>query len=517
MVYRIDSGKLVRPPYRSPQGHLRAEAYATRVGIFPYVNADGSLRWELRHPNEVFDERSLATLGGVPITIGHPKERVTPDNFKNLGKGVVGDDVVGVNPYVKVSLNIQAQDAIDAIATHQQVSLVYKTDVIEESGVWQGKPYTHRQVGVMHADGARYIEYLELGLVERGRAGEQVRLHLDADVAVMRADAPIKRILKWQGLEVGIEFEQGERRWENAPLLAAAYGHIRRHIGFDGEALDVYVGSNLNTLNVYRVSQLADDGDFDEFKYLIGFSSIEEAQRAYKLSVPFPEKSFGGIQVVPFEEFSKYKKDGMATIKLDNATFDVDAAIATAVNGELQRRDSALSDTQSKLQGETAKMQALLNTLIKAGFESVEDAIAAIDSLKAQLETAKGQVSALSAENDQAKNKMQEMEKTAEDGLDAKVQERLDLLRTAERLLPAEVKLDRMNNRQIKEAVISRKYADIKLDGMSDDALHGMWLVASRSSTAPASTKNVEISVPHADELETKRQAMSDRRTKRRS
>lgn len=195
MSLRLDAGKVIKKPYQHPQGHLRADAYATRTGVFRYYLPDGTYRDELRHPDQVFDKRSLNTLGGVPITISHPKDRARPTNFDRLGVGVVGDAIDVANPYVQVNLNLQRQDGIDILNKNQQVSLVYETDVIPESGTWEGKPYTHRQIGVERADG-RYIVYRELGLVEQGRAGEGARVHLDGfdgDVGIMRFDDEVKQ------------------------------------------------------------------------------------------------------------------------------------------------------------------------------------------------------------------------------------------------------------------------------------------------------------------------------------
>lgn len=183
---RIDAGQIIRKPYRSPQGHLRVDCHATRTGVFRYYNEDGSYRDELRHPDQVFDPKSLATLGGVPVTLLHPPELASPENFGKYGTGTVGDEVdATLNPFVRVTLNVQRADAQKAIESGiKEVSLGYLTDSIEESGVWEGQPYTHRQIGVEHKDG-RYIEYNHLAIVPQGRAGSNVRIHFDgADVAV---------------------------------------------------------------------------------------------------------------------------------------------------------------------------------------------------------------------------------------------------------------------------------------------------------------------------------------------
>ena len=40
----------------TPQGYIRADAYATRAGVFSYQYADGTVIRELRHPDDVFYE-----------------------------------------------------------------------------------------------------------------------------------------------------------------------------------------------------------------------------------------------------------------------------------------------------------------------------------------------------------------------------------------------------------------------------------------------------------------------------
>lgn len=401
MSYRIDSGTITKKPFKSQQGHLRAEALATRAGVFPYMNPDGTIRHELRHPDDVFNPKSLATLGGVPITVGHPKERVTPSNFASLGKGTVGDSIQEVNPYVKVILNVQAQDAIDAIEkrTHKEVSLVYKTDVIEESGVWEGVPYTHRQIGILHEDGERYIDYRELALVERGRAGASCGvLHLD-------------------GIDedLAIQVKQDDR----------------------GKP--------------------------------------------------------------------------MATLHLDSLSFEVEASIAQAVSSKIKQDAAMLADLQTEFKTKSAQLDTLLAALQKAGYENADDVIAAMDALKAELDKAKGEATAATAEADKAKEQVGQMQEAIA---------KKDAADIASKVLPPEVKLDSLDSLAIKKAVISHRYPDLKLDGLSKETLDGMWTVATRAdSTAPLRTAAQTATETKADTREdaamSARDAMSQRRMKK--
>ncbi len=52
-VLRLDSIPLVKATY-TPEGYLEDTPILTSTGIFEYTNPDGSIRRELRLPEEVF-------------------------------------------------------------------------------------------------------------------------------------------------------------------------------------------------------------------------------------------------------------------------------------------------------------------------------------------------------------------------------------------------------------------------------------------------------------------------------
>ena len=72
------------PAEKTPEGFLIARAPVTSVGVFAYRNADGTPRYELRLPEEVFSEESLNSLKMKPLTLLHPDQAVTPDNVEKL-------------------------------------------------------------------------------------------------------------------------------------------------------------------------------------------------------------------------------------------------------------------------------------------------------------------------------------------------------------------------------------------------------------------------------------------------
>src|ERR1700690_3055950 len=85
-VRRYDLGEL-RKATRTPQGFLMAPGFATRTGVFPYRTAKGEMRYELRHPDDVMDPTSMATLKNAPYTLDHPPEMINPSNVAKYRKG----------------------------------------------------------------------------------------------------------------------------------------------------------------------------------------------------------------------------------------------------------------------------------------------------------------------------------------------------------------------------------------------------------------------------------------------
>lgn len=179
-VRRFDLGEM-REASRTPQGFLFVPGFATRTGVFPYLDGDGNMRRELRHPDDVFDPASMATLKYAPFTIEHPPEMITPDNVAEYSKGHTTERVEVNREMVDVDIIVEHQDAIDAIEKGgvRELSSGYIADIVEEEGTYNGAPYNFRQIN---------IRYNHLAGVRKGRAGPEVRMRLDAADAVMRTD-----------------------------------------------------------------------------------------------------------------------------------------------------------------------------------------------------------------------------------------------------------------------------------------------------------------------------------------
>lgn len=155
-------------------GYAVAEVRAARVGIQQYSGhevgrPDLDVVNVYRPPESVFASDSLASYGFKPVTINHPAESVTADNWKAHSVGIVGGEVVRDGGFVKVPLALMDAAAIKAVQDGtREVSMGYVCELSFEDGVTpEGEPYQAVQRG---------IRINHLALVPKGRAGPQCRI-----------------------------------------------------------------------------------------------------------------------------------------------------------------------------------------------------------------------------------------------------------------------------------------------------------------------------------------------------
>lgn len=160
------------PAEKTAEGFLIARAPATSVGVFAYRNADGTPRYELRLPEEVFADESLASLKMKPLTLLHPDQAVTPDNIEQLQVGSVGSDIETDSYRVYIPLAVTKADGIAAVesGSARALSCGYTCDVEWTSGTWMGVHYDCIQ---------RNIRYNHVALVPVARAGDGNAIRMD--------------------------------------------------------------------------------------------------------------------------------------------------------------------------------------------------------------------------------------------------------------------------------------------------------------------------------------------------
>ena len=191
MSYRIDRTGGVKGTRRTTQGGLIVDAFLTRTGVLNYQQPDGSTVRELRPPEEVFREDSLATLTNAPLVVGHPAGGVNPGNWRELAVGHVDGEVTYTPKYVRADLRIMDQSTIDKVESKQIVELScgYRCDVEQTGGEWQGERYDAIQRSIVY-------DHVAAGPVNWGRAGNEVRIRMDGLTLVIdeRADDLLAQI-----------------------------------------------------------------------------------------------------------------------------------------------------------------------------------------------------------------------------------------------------------------------------------------------------------------------------------
>ncbi|WP_099068883.1 phage portal protein family protein [Nostoc linckia] len=172
-------------------------------------------------------------------------------------------------------------------------------------------------------------QFLANSGVQEAGGGEQGAGETEEDTADMSESlnfgSIIDRVLKWNGLAIGVEFLPNQVRFpgrKHSKKLRSGYGHIRGYVGADSEALDCYIysgllddeptgsdaqGQDANRQRIFQVSQVSlEDGDFDEHKYMVGYANLKSAKAAYLQEMPVD--FFGGIQEVTVESLEQYKR-----------------------------------------------------------------------------------------------------------------------------------------------------------------------------------------------------------------
>lgn len=169
--YRLDSIALPKVNF-TEEGYLKGEAIVTRTGVFKYINKDGTERYELRHPDDVFDQKSLDTLKLIPITNNHPTSCVNSDTAAAVMVGMTGETIKVSEDKILSTLTVTDKKTIDVVKSgRQELSLGYKLSRVKEDGVYEGQKYTHRQTD---------IRYNHLALVDTARAGRSARINFDS-------------------------------------------------------------------------------------------------------------------------------------------------------------------------------------------------------------------------------------------------------------------------------------------------------------------------------------------------
>lgn len=197
-VYRQDRGQ-IKKVSKLDNGFMRIDsAYLTRTGVFTYVHQDGTSHTELRLPEEVFKKQSMDSFRAATVTVRHPPEAVTSSNYDKYAVGIVDGPVSQNDKLVEGTILLTHNDGIDFVenAGHRELSCGYMCRLEDKSGTYEGEHYDFIQ---------RDIKNNHVALVEKGRAGEQVRLNMDG--ASQLIDEPKENIKNPPEEKMGVKIK----------------------------------------------------------------------------------------------------------------------------------------------------------------------------------------------------------------------------------------------------------------------------------------------------------------------
>ena len=128
-VIRLDSLPLGQTMF-THEGYLMDRPILTSVGIFEYHNPDGSVRRELRLPDEVFAKESLESYKGKPIIVTHEAGLIDKNNVHDESIGTILSDGYQDGDDVRAEIVIHDTDEMRECRL-KELSLGYNLDLDE--------------------------------------------------------------------------------------------------------------------------------------------------------------------------------------------------------------------------------------------------------------------------------------------------------------------------------------------------------------------------------------------------
>lgn len=159
---------------RTADGYLIAEAKSVRTGIQLYSGDEvGKPEMQIvrvyRPADQVFADSSLQSFTHAPVTMNHPDEAVTSDNWKELAVGEVSTAAKKDGEWVHLPLILKDSKAISAVeGGKRELSAGYTCELVWGDGLTpDGQEFNATQTN---------IKINHLAIVDRARAGSQARI-----------------------------------------------------------------------------------------------------------------------------------------------------------------------------------------------------------------------------------------------------------------------------------------------------------------------------------------------------
>ena len=317
---------------KTDEGFLVDSPIVARIGIQEYRRADGSMRRELRLPEEVFHPDSLASMRGKPITSGHPSiGKVTSKDAHRVTIGTILTEGKQDGDNVRTDITIHSPDAI---GDRRELSLGYTAILDETPGDWNGQKYDAIQ---------RTIRINHLSVVKHGRAGV-ARLNMDSneeDFSTQQEQQTMSMVKT--KLDSGLEYDA-------APEVVAELNKLRADASVLSQKLDAIpkLEAERDTLKA-RVDAFADElKQAQEQGKAEALARIQLETVAAKFKIDAADKTDRQIKEAVI---LSVRKDAALAEKSDiyiDAAFDMAVESAPAAAMASQRKDALTVDPNAK-------------------------------------------------------------------------------------------------------------------------------------------------------------------------
>lgn len=296
----------------------------------------------------------------------HPKPMLDSENTRIFMVGYTGDEVAKEDKFVKTHVTVVDEDAIQAVnAGKTQLSCGYNCELDFTPGVFDGEEYDAVQ---------RNIIYNHLAVVDRGRAGTQVRIRLDAADAVMdeqdwqeRIENTTKGVAKMDKVMLaGKEYDVSP---EMKDAFAAHLKEMEEKAGSKmqdqiGEAakkcdtLQAKVDSLTEELTKHKDENAADKIDAKVKELVKGrIELVTKAAKLLKNTEKLDEMSDKDIKLAVIKEFqATANMEGKSDAYID-ARFDAAVEAAEASDSTAEKFGKKVT-TQNKDGGDTETVSA---------------------------------------------------------------------------------------------------------------------------------------------------------------
>ncbi len=143
------------------EGYLKATAALTCVGVQKYALADFTGKAEdantvvsaYRPAATVFAKDTMDSAALRPVTMHHPSEKVTSENYQHYSVGTLGENVYQLDDHrLAATILINNKAVVKQLqdGVINDLSMGYQADVKPQTGTFEGQPYEYIFEGPMH-------------------------------------------------------------------------------------------------------------------------------------------------------------------------------------------------------------------------------------------------------------------------------------------------------------------------------------------------------------------------------